>query len=264
MKTSFWNKIAEQQSKQKDFVVMTLLNVRGSAPQEIGAKALVTAEGLQGGTIGGGKLEATAIEKAMGLLQSQSRVSPEVVTWNLQKDIKMTCGGEVQVLFEHFTQAHWKIAIFGAGHVAQALTTVLSSLECSVKVIDPRKEWLEQISGENITTLCCEQPEHYAQNLGPEHFVLSITKGHSFDVPVLAALAQNEAQNSIKFPFIGAIGSETKARAIKSELSGKGISSEFLERLHIPLGLALGNNDPAEIAISISAQLLQERDRLNQ
>lgn len=255
MKANFWKALLQAQEEQKPYVVMTLLNVRGSAPQEVGAKALVTPSGLRAGTIGGGKLEATAIAKAKEILTQSHRSHPELVTWNLQKDIKMTCGGEVQLLFEHFTQSHWNIAIFGAGHVSQALCQTLSTIECTVTVIDPRPEWLELIKFPNIHKVCLPEPEAYVPNLPAGSFILSITKGHAFDVPVLEAVSKNQ----LNFPFVGAIGSETKARAIKSELREKGVSTEFLERIHIPLGLPLGNNDPAEIAISITAQLLQER-----
>lgn len=257
MKSDFWNKLAYLQQNQKPYVIATLLGVKGSAPQEVGAKAVISSTGLEAGTIGGGKLEATAIQYAKELLATNEKKNPRTETWNLQRDIKMTCGGEVDVLFEHFTQSAWKIALFGAGHVAQALCKVLATLECSVTCIDPRSSWLELIDHPNIKTVCLEHPEEYISSLDDETFVVSITKGHAFDVPVLRAAAKSEKA----FPFLGVIGSESKARAIKSELLESGVSESFLESLHIPLGLPLGNNDPAEIAISISAQLLQERDR---
>jgi xanthine dehydrogenase accessory factor len=62
------------------------------------------------------------------------------------------------------------------------------------------------------------------------------------------------------FPFIGCIGSEVKARKLRGELEALGISREVVGQLRCPLGLPIGGNDPAEIAISITAQLLQERD----
>jgi xanthine dehydrogenase accessory factor len=257
MKYDFWKKLASLQQNQKPYVIVTLFAVKGSAPQEVGAKAVISGTGLESGTIGGGKLEAAAIKYAGELLSTSDRKEPHLLTWNLQRNIKMTCGGEVEVLFEHFTQSAWKIALFGAGHVAQALCQTLSTLECSVTCIDPRENWLSQIDYANIKTICMERPEEYINELDPDTFVVSITKGHAFDVPVLKAAA-----NSGKaFPFIGVIGSDSKGRAIKSELKESGVSEVFIEKINIPLGLPLGNNDPAEIAISISAQLLQQRDQ---
>ena len=74
--------------------MITLLSLRGSAPQVPGAKCLVTASGLVAGTIGGGKVEARAIERAIEVLSSKKKSDPIQITWNLQRDIKMTCGGE--------------------------------------------------------------------------------------------------------------------------------------------------------------------------
>ena len=75
------------------FVTVTLLEIRGSAPQITGAKALITANGLECGTVGGGKIEAAAIRYAQEALQANRGTTCQLVTWNLQTDIKMTCGG---------------------------------------------------------------------------------------------------------------------------------------------------------------------------
>lgn len=257
MKLDFWNKLATLQQNQTPFVIATLFKVKGSAPQEVGAKAVISLEGLEAGTVGGGKLEAATINYALDLLATKEKKTPRTETWNLQRDIKMTCGGEVEVLFEHFTQKAWEIAIFGAGHVAQALCKVLATLECSVTCIDSRADWLALIDYPNVKTVCLDTPEEYIAKIEEHTFLLSITKGHAFDVPVI----QKAAESKKTFAFIGIIGSKSKASAIKLELQKSGVDEKFLENLHIPLGLSLGNNDPAEIAISISAQLLQERDQ---
>lgn len=57
----------------------------------------------------------------------------------------MTCGGVVTLLFEPFGPAPWRIALFGAGHVAQAVARLLVPLDCQVEVIDPRPEWLAKL-----------------------------------------------------------------------------------------------------------------------
>ena len=60
-------------------------------------------------------------------------------------------------------------------------------------------------------------------------------------------LYKKAAESKKTFAFIGIIGSKSKASAIKLELQKSGVDEKFLENLHIPLGLSLGNNDPAEI-----------------
>ena len=86
--------------------------------------ALVFGAGSSGPGWSNGK--AAAIAYARDLLQS-AKLAPEVVTWNLTHDIGMTCGGEATLLFEIHDPKRWKIAIYGAGHVGQALVRTLES-----------------------------------------------------------------------------------------------------------------------------------------
>jgi xanthine dehydrogenase accessory factor len=64
------------------------------------------------------------------------------------------------------------------------------------------------------------------------------------------------------FPFVGVIGSDAKAKVLQQELIAAGLPPERSAQFHCPVGLPFGNNDPREIALSIAAQLLTERDRL--
>jgi xanthine dehydrogenase accessory factor len=83
----------ELTSQGKSFIVVTLVSVTGSAPQDPGAKMLVTSTGIFSGTVGGGKVEARAIKESIELLSKEKSHQPLLMKWNLQKDIGMTCGG---------------------------------------------------------------------------------------------------------------------------------------------------------------------------
>jgi xanthine dehydrogenase accessory factor len=65
-----------------------------------------------------------------------------------------------------------------------------------------------------------------------------------------------------KFPYIGVIGSDAKAARLEKDLAEAGLPAKRKELYHCPMGLSFGNNHPQEIAISIAAQLLQERDKV--
>ena len=95
----------------RSFVTVTLLAIRGSAPQVVGAKAIVTSDGIESGTVGGGKIEAAAIAQSQRLLSAEKAPSGEMVTWNLQTDVGMTCGGEVKLFFEVHTRNAWPIVV---------------------------------------------------------------------------------------------------------------------------------------------------------
>lgn len=236
------------------FVVVTLTATRGSAPQDPGARIVVTREGLHAGTVGGGKVEAAAIKKALSILDSKSELPPETVCWNLQKDIGMSCGGESTFLFEHFHQTHWPIIIFGAGHVAQALTRVLSKLNCHVTCVDSREEWVSKLEG--VKAIHHLTPKDMVATFDPKSFFMCMTMGHAHDVPILLEISKVAPD----CPYVGVIGSDVKGIKIKRELAEAGVSENFINKLRVPMGLPIGTNHPYEIAISIAAELLQVRD----
>jgi xanthine dehydrogenase accessory factor len=240
------------------FVLVVLVEALGSTPQDTGAKMLVTSAGRQAGTVGGGRVEAQAIALAQEMIASGAN-EPRLVTWTLKTDVGMTCGGSVKFYFEPHVAAGeaWPIVIFGAGHVSQALLRVLLPLPCSITVCDARAEWLDQLPrARNLRIVQHDEPAELIPTLPDNAFLLCMTKGHATDRPILQrALTERE------FPFIGAIGSEAKAAVLRRELIAAGLAPARAEQFHCPVGLDFGTNHPHEIALSIAAQLLTERDR---
>jgi xanthine dehydrogenase accessory factor len=256
---SFLEAAFELEKNQQSFVIVTLTQGRGHIPQDPGAKMIVTPEGISWGTVGGGKVEARAIAFAQEYLASQES-APKSVVWNLQKDIGMTCGGEVTYLFEALRPNPWVVRIFGAGHVAQSLVRAMSNLPVSITCIDTRHEWLARLPGnqKNLKVIHAEDLAGWIDHNihSPQEFFVSLTQGHAADVPVLSTLFKKFLEPR----YIGVIGSETKGIKIRAELESRGISKEQLQHLRVPIGLDLGTNHPAEIAISIAAELLMVRD----
>lgn len=237
-----------------------MLSTRGHAPQDPGAKAIVTAEGLYWGTVGGGKVEARAIKHSQELISKLPQLSgPELHTWNLQHDIGMTCGGEVTYLFETHSQKSWEVVVFGAGHVGQALVRTLIPLECKVTCVDSRPEWSERLPKSlNLEVQCVSEPADYVAKCSPNAFFVVMTRGHAFDMPVVHAIYKTHPEA----PYVGVIGSKVKGLKIKNELKALKYDPNFIEKLRCPMGLSLGTNHPAEIALSIAAELVQIRDQV--
>lgn len=235
------------------FVCVTLAGADGSVPQEIGAKMLVTHTGRVSGTVGGGRVEEAAIKHARELLAEKG--STGLLEWNLQKDIGMTCGGVVRVLFEVYHPASWSIAIFGAGHVSQALVRLLSDLNCRIAVYDTRQDLLSSLPlGVNIQAHLIEPLEDAVTDLAADSFVVVMTQGHRTDKPILERILKTRS-----FPYLGVIGSASKAAVLRRELRESGVSDELTRAFRCPLGLPLGKDTPQEIAISIAAEMLQVR-----
>ncbi len=242
--------------QRKPFVLVTLTQIRGSAPQIEGAKMLVTQDGRFWGTVGGGKIEAHCVRHAQGLLVERS--TSQAQTWNLQSDIHMSCGGEVTLFFDVSAEHRWPIAIFGAGHVAQELCRVLSTWSCQMSVFDTRAEWLEKLpASPNLERYLCEDMSAKVPDLPSGGFLLCMTQGHASDVPILSTALKHPE----RFAMIGVIGSAVKAAKIKLELTKLGLPASAVAKLVSPIGLPIGDNTPSEIAVSVAAQLLAIRDR---
>lgn len=253
----YFSKIEEFRRDRVPFVSVILVHSRGHAPQDNSSKMLVTAAGLAEGTVGGGKIEARSIQFAIEMLKT--RAAPVLKTWNLQIDIGMSCGGEVSLYFESAFTRSWEVALFGAGHVAQAVSRLLTGLDCNVTCVDPRAEWLEKLpQSPRLKAVHHPHPAEAAAHLPAHAQILVMTQGHATDFPILKTLLLARTP-----PFIGAIGSDVKAVKLKRELAAAGVSQDQIEKIHCPVGLPLGDNSPEEIAISVVAQLIQMRDSTN-
>ena len=257
----FYEQLSALEREGTAFVLVVLADALGSTPQDAGAKMLVTTAGVHTGTVGGGKVEAKALELAATML-ARGDTASQFVNWALKSDVGMTCGGSVKLYFEpHATGgagAAWPIWIFGAGHVVQALVPVLAPLDCQLTVVDPRREWLDRLPrARNIRYLPTDDMAALVPTIPDKAFLLCLTKGHASDRPVLErALAERS------FPFVGVIGSDSKAEILRREMISAGLAPERAAQFHCPVGLPFGSNHPHEIALSIAAQLVTERDRL--
>ena len=239
------------------FVAVTLVHTVGSVPHDQGAKMLVTAQGLHSGTVGGGRVERKAIEEAQRLLAPDAPERTHFVEWNLKRDVGMTCGGSVKLYFEAFNLTRWRIVVFGAGHVAGALIPLLVQLDCHVTCYDTREEWLARLpDSPRLTRVLSPDLPAEVASLPDDAFVLLMTMGHATDLPVLL-----EILRARRFPYLGVIGSAAKAARLKKDIVEAGLPAERRDDFYCPVGLEVGGNHPVEIAVSIAAQLLGERDR---
>ncbi len=233
-------------------VLVTLLSARGSTPREAGCKMLVVAD-AQYGTIGGGTLEyrCTGIARAM----LEGTAGPRVQDFPLGPALGQCCGGAASVLFEPLRPPDWHIAIFGAGHVGTALVRLLADLPCRVAWRDSRPGALPADPPANVVARPLADPAQAVMELAPGSAVLVMTHDHALDFElVAAALARPD------FPFVGLIGSATKRARFLRRLAASGLPAGSIARLVCPIGLhGVGGKLPAEIALSVAAQLLQAR-----
>jgi xanthine dehydrogenase accessory factor len=257
----FVERLAELSQSGVPFVCVTMVEAVGSTPQDPGTKMLVTHDGLAVGTVGGGKVEHKAIELAKEMLSkpaSEGLQPTAFFEWNLKRDVGMTCGGTVKLFFETYNHSDWRVVVFGAGHVAAEVVSCLGRLDCHITCVDHRHEWIDRIPpAGRLHKVRCDAPQSVVAELPADSFVVCMTMGHATDRPILEEIFRTGR----KFPFLGVIGSKAKRAVLLKELKAGGIPADEAEAFHCPIGLDIGTNQPGEIAISVVAQLIQERDR---
>lgn len=249
-------------AEQEPLVMVTLVAVRGHAPQEAGAKMLVTA-GATYGTIGGGNLEATAIHLARQMLAERA-LAPQMHTIRLTENAPaehgvQCCGGEVSLLLELVIPHRPTVAIFGLGHVGLALARVLSICSIAIWLADSRAQMLvpERLAplrhGQaEIKTFHAPILDEVVNDLPEGAHLVILTHDHAEDFRVL-----ERALRRADLGYIGLIGSAGKWARFRHKLSQQGFSEADFKRVTTPIGLPeIKSKAPEAIAIATAAQLL--------
>ncbi len=234
---------------------------RGS-PGKSGFKMLVYSTGKISGTVGGGLLEEKVREEALRCIaDKKSKLLDFTLDEKSAGSIGAICGGMVKIFIEPIQSAS-TLYIFGGGHIALPLVQFAKALDLSVVVVDDRQEF----ANKNRFPLADEAKlGEFSQVIKTIEFqendcVVIITHGHEHDEEVLEACL-----TKVKLPsYIGMIGSKEKIAITHSHLKNKGIQEQLLRKVNAPIGLNIGSQTPAEIALSIAAEIVAHRhEKLN-
>lgn len=246
-----WDWISQIDKLKKEscpVCLVTIAGAEGSTPREIGAKMLVLEDGRFFGTIGGGNLELLAVEEARKSLASRTSSK---IKFPLGAKTGQCCGGLVELLFESLNTGP-QIYIFGAGHVGQAVARALNESAFTVHLIDEREEWISQAPQGVISHLI--DPEIFISKNSFNNdrtYFLIMTHQHDLDELLLRQLLDKPHR------YLGLIGSVSKWTRFQQRLIARGVSEEKLKDVRCPIGIANLGKSPAEIAISVGAELLQ-------
>lgn len=148
-----------------------------------------------------------------------------------------------------------RVVIFGAGHVGKEIAKLASSVGFYVVVIDDRVEfanperlpWANEAIAEDFRSVL----DGFA--FDEDDFVLATTRGHSFDAYIIERTAISPAR------YVGMLGSKRKKAVIMKALAEAGVPQDALDRVVTPIGLAIGADTPAEIAVSVVAEIVKKR-----
>lgn len=146
-----------------------------------------------------------------------------------------------------------RLIIFGGGHVSLPLSQFAVACGFSVYVVDDRQEFANRERFPHVADIICDTFRNAAGKLKitPYDFVAVITRGHAHDAECLRAILSGTQP-----AYLGMIGSRRRVRAQFEMLMQEGYEKEKLDRIHTPIGLNIGGVTPAEIAISIMAEII--------
>ncbi|MEO6827306.1 MAG: xanthine dehydrogenase accessory protein XdhC [Microbacteriaceae bacterium] len=253
--------IERLRAKRRSGVLVTLVSSRGHAPRRAGAKMVVDANSSWD-TVGGGNLEATAIERARALL-TDGLAGPELITIKLSEKAPaeygvQCCGGEVTMLLEP-VRVRPVVAICGVGHVGIELALILSRHDLELHLIDSREAMLrpERLAvlhdgAADIRVRHAPVPESALSELPEGTHLLIMTHDHAEDLALC-----DQALRTPQLGTIGLIGSHSKWRRFQLHLGEAGHAQEEIQRIITPIGVpGILAKEPAAIAVSVAAGLL--------
>jgi xanthine dehydrogenase accessory factor len=234
--------------------LVTIVSTSGSTPQRVGARMLVYEDGRSAGTIGGGCYENDAAGKAREAIRLSR---PELVTYSLNEELAaesgLICGGQMEVFIEPIVPVP-DLYLLGAGHISVEVARIARSTGFRVHVVDDRDKFASAERFPETDVVVDDIPRWLkAASLPTGAFVVVVTRGHRHDFEAVRELAGRPTR------YLGLIGSRAKVLRIFEALEREGTDPGRLAAIYAPIGLDIGAVTPAEIAVSIVAELIAVR-----
>ena len=215
-------------------------------PTRVGGRVLLRGEeGL--GSFHDPMADAAAMELARAGLSGDPKLLQGLHT------LPLAGGSEATVYLElHHPPA--EMVIVGAGHLAQPLCTLGALLGLRVRVLDDRPDFATRErfpEAHEVREVDFSDPFAHGK-LHPWSHVLLVTRGHRYDFECLRKVLQHQPLPG----YIGMIGSRRRVRATFDALLQEGFSRDLLSHVRAPIGLDIGGETPAEIAVSVAAEIV--------
>jgi xanthine dehydrogenase accessory factor len=254
-------KLAESAEESHAAALVTLVDA-GRSEGAPGAKAVLDpAKPQAAGVLGGlshnalAQLSERAADAIPGLLEVDERGS-------LRSVVRIEPSGAPRVFVDPIAGAQ-RLIIAGAGHIAVPLAALGSMLGFHVTVIDDRASFANPERFPTADKIIVRSFNSALESLHLDRhcYVISVTRGHSFDEEVVRTSLRQQANLPKGQPgcFIGMIGSRRRVRAMLDRLQEEAFDRWLLEEIHAPLGLDIGAETPEEIAVSIIGEIIRER-----
>ena len=238
--------------------LVTVVASGGMTPAKPGFKMLVRPDGRTTGTVGGGALEAQAVQAALAAIRSRAstRLCFSEECGGLAQ-LGMVCGGEIELFVDYMSPGP-EVWVFGAGHVGLAVGELAAFTGFRVTLVDDRPEYADEKRAPWAhSMMACDFVDAASKAPGgADSYVVIVTRGHAWDAQVLYEILRLEPRPY----YVGMMGSKPKVKSCFDGLRAKGVSEEALAVVHAPIGLAIGGDSPREIAVSVVAEMVAARN----
>jgi xanthine dehydrogenase accessory factor len=237
---STYQKIKEHIDREEMVARATV--VRTPDEQPIGAEMLVYPDGKTDGTLGTPELDAALVPHAVDLMERTGSKTFPVET----------SAGTYEVFVDVFPPPPTLI-VFGAVHIAIPLVKMAKEAGFRVRVIDGRQKFLTKERFPEADELIEAWPDEIVEHnvkIDGNTYIVILTHDEKFDQPALEVSLPSRAR------YIGAIGSKTTVMNRNERLRKTGFTEEQIARIHGPIGVQIGAREPAEIAVSIMAEII--------
>lgn len=228
-------------------VLATVIEAEGIDRVEAGAKCLIRDGGIQADTIGDAKIVQAILQESKVHLGDEKS---KLVALNIPES-----GGKLQVFFE-VMPAPPKLVVVGAGHIAVPLVKMAKVLDFRVIVTDDRLGYANRERFPDADEVLVGDMAQMLKEMSitSSTYIVLITRGHKYDEPCLREIIHSQAK------YIGMIGSRRRIKACFQRFRDEEkIAEEVIDRVYAPIGLDIATETPAEIALSILAEITRVR-----
>lgn len=235
--------------QRQPVVLATVVDTRMSVPRRAGSKMLIYPDAQTSGTIGGGEMEARVVSES---LEALSAARPRRITYSLldpSTGDPGVCGGEVELFLEPYMPQS-TIYVVGIGHVGRAVVELAHWLGYRVVAWDDRVELTENVDGADAVLSGSIAEALAQQPIDAQTRVVMVTRNVELDVEILPALFATPT------PYIGLMGSKRRWDTTRELLLAAGHGDDDFDRVQSPIGVEIAAETPAEIAVSILAEVI--------
>lgn len=171
--------------------------------------------------------------------------------WSSPTIIELEYNGSYKLFWDQLANAP-RVLVLGAGHISQPLVELLAMVDYQVTVVDDRPDFANAVRFPKASQIICQNFDRFMQEGCFADFsaIIIVTRGHRYDLDCLRVALQQRAR------YLGMIGSQRRVKSILAMLTEEGVAPEALNQLHAPIGVDIGAQSPAEIAISIVAEMI--------